>query len=67
MRILAADIGGTNARFALAGPDRKPVEERTLQVADFAGPAEAALAFLGSRRVWRTHSGGAVCLLRGER
>lgn len=42
---LVADIGGTNARFALAD-DNDVSASATLAVADFAGPAEAALAFL---------------------
>jgi len=44
---LLADIGGTNARFAwLAGPDERPAQVQTLRVADHAGPAEAAQAYL---------------------
>jgi glucokinase len=31
---LIADIGGTNARFALASPDAQPYQERVLPVAD---------------------------------
>ncbi|MBF0333499.1 MAG: glucokinase [Alphaproteobacteria bacterium] len=43
---LIADIGGTNARFALAGPDGQPTRARVLKCADHPGPAEAALAYL---------------------
>lgn len=44
---LVADIGGTNARFALvAGSDGKPIEPRSLPVADFAGPVDAVRAYL---------------------
>lgn len=43
---LIADIGGTNARFALVGPGRETFAERALKCADFVGPAEAAQAYL---------------------
>ncbi len=46
---LIADIGGTNARFALARPGAEPAHPLVLPCADFAGPAEAAEAYL--RRV----------------
>jgi glucokinase len=48
---LIADIGGTNARFALAGPDGRPHDEQRLLVADFPGPVEAARAYLRGRKV----------------
>src|SRR5690606_6865957 len=48
---LIADIGGTNARFALAGEDGQPRDEEKLLVADFPGPLEAARAYLGGREV----------------
>jgi glucokinase len=48
---LIADIGGTNARFALAEPDGLPQDERHLLVRDFPDPAAAALAYLAGRRV----------------
>ena len=41
---LIGDIGGTNARFALVADDGLPSERRTLQVAHYAGLAEAATA-----------------------
>ena len=50
MRLLA-DIGGTNARFALAEPDGMPVEERHFLVRDFAEPSDAIDAYLGERKV----------------
>ena len=50
MRLLA-DIGGTNARFALAEPGGMPVEERHLLVRDFAKPSDAIDAYLGDNRV----------------
>jgi glucokinase len=50
MRLLA-DIGGTNARFALADADGRPTHERVLRTADYPGPVEAARAYLGSRTV----------------
>ena len=51
MTRLIGDIGGTNARFALAEPDGEPYAEQTLPVAAFAGLADAARAFLGGRTV----------------
>jgi glucokinase len=51
MTRLIADVGGTNARFALVEGDGQPREERTLAVADHPGMVEAALAYLGKRRV----------------
>jgi glucokinase len=49
MTRLIGDIGGTNARFALAEPGGEPYDERTLAVADHPGLAEAARAYLGDR------------------
>ena len=43
---LIADIGGTNARFALVGPGGETTAERVLKCADFPGPAEAAQVYL---------------------
>src|SRR5690606_24729772 len=51
MTRLIADIGGTHARFALAGEDGQPRDEEKLLVADFPGPLEAARAYLGGRKV----------------
>lgn len=48
---LIADIGGTNARFALAEPGGPPQEERHLLVRDFPDPAAAIEAYLAGRRV----------------
>ena len=48
---LIADIGGTNARFALTGPDGRPTGVRKLTVADYPGPVEAARAYLAGRPV----------------
>jgi glucokinase len=48
---LIADIGGTHARFALAGPDGRPHDEQKLLVADYPGPIEAARAYLAGRQV----------------
>lgn len=44
---LVADIGGTNARFALVDTGGVVQEEQTLACNDFAGPAEAARHYLG--------------------
>ena len=44
---LVADIGGTNARFGWVAAPGAPVSQvRRLAVPDFAGPAEAAQAYL---------------------
>lgn len=51
MTRLVADIGGTNARFALSGSDERPVEGAKLPVVDYAGIVEAAQACLRSRQV----------------
>ena len=48
--LLAADIGGTHARFLLARAAGKSIEtlrESTLRVADYATPEAACAAFLG--------------------
>jgi glucokinase len=51
MARLVADIGGTNCRFAFVGDDGRILDARTLRVADFPGPVEAARAYLGERVV----------------
>ncbi len=43
---LIADIGGTNARFALAGANRQPYAEHTLACAGFSGLAAAVASYL---------------------
>jgi glucokinase len=43
---LVADIGGTNARFARADADCRPLDERTLAVAGFASIVEAVEHYL---------------------
>ena len=43
---LIADIGGTNARFALVGADGEFVGTRVLACADYSGLAEAVRAYL---------------------
>ncbi|MCP5159651.1 MAG: glucokinase [Gammaproteobacteria bacterium] len=43
---LVADIGGTNARFALVGASRQPYAEQVLACADFSGLATAAAHYL---------------------
>ena len=48
---LIADIGGTNARFALVAPGGEAASAPlTLPCADYAGPAEAALDYLARVR-----------------
>ena len=51
MSRLIADIGGTNARFAIVEGDSPAVDERHLLVADFPDPAAAIEFYLGGRRV----------------
>lgn len=47
---LVADIGGTNARFGwVAAPGAPVTQVRKLSVPDYAGPAEAARAYLDER------------------
>lgn len=46
---LIADIGGTNARFALVDEHGRPGEPMVVRCADHAGPAEAAQAFLAAQ------------------
>jgi glucokinase len=44
---LVADVGGTNARFGWAASPSSPVQHvQTLAACDFAGPAEAARAYM---------------------
>ncbi|MBX9635455.1 MAG: glucokinase, partial [Magnetospirillum sp.] len=45
---LIADIGGTHVRFALVSPDGVPGDPTIMRCADYAGPAQAAKAYLGS-------------------
>jgi glucokinase len=47
MTRLIADIGGTNARFALVEPDGTVRDERHLLVRDYPDPAAAIEAYLG--------------------
>ena len=47
--ILAGDIGGTHARFALFSPDGKRVRDDALKSADFPSLEAAIRAFLGKR------------------
>lgn len=49
--MLVADIGGTNARFALFDEERGLSDIRNLSTAGHAGPAEAIRAYLGTRNV----------------
>ncbi len=47
---LIADIGGTNARFALVGADGKSFGTQVLACADYSGLSEAARAYLDLER-----------------
>lgn len=51
MTRLIADIGGTNARFALVEPDAPAHDERHLLVQDFPDPGAAIEAYLGDRAI----------------
>ena len=51
MTRLIADIGGTNARFALVEGAGSVADERHLLVRDYPDPASAIEAYLGGRRV----------------
>ena len=53
---LVADIGGTNARFALLDDERRPVEPVTLRCDDFPDLASAVIAFLGDQPLSRLQS-----------
>ncbi len=46
---MLADIGGTHARFALAGTDGQPTNERIFKTAEHRGIVEAATAYLAGR------------------
>lgn len=48
---LVGDIGGTNARLALLGPDGWPVDPITYACNDFPGLKEAIEAFMAERQV----------------
>ncbi len=65
-RFLIADIGGTNARFALTAPDSRRGFDRdtirVLRVADFPTPVAAALHYLAGQAV---RPGGAVLAVAG--
>ncbi|HLO77955.1 MAG TPA: glucokinase [Magnetospirillum sp.] len=46
---LIADIGGTHARFALVDAAGQPGEPTVMRCAEYAGPAQAAQAFLAAK------------------
>jgi glucokinase len=50
---LVGDIGATNARFALVGPDRKIARVRVLATADYPGIADAIDAYLADEATGR--------------
>ena len=47
---LIADIGGTNARFALVGAGGEPRAVRVLRCKDYPDPVAAVEAYLAGRR-----------------
>ncbi len=56
---LIADIGGTNVRFALTDRHGEWRDEQDFRCADFAGPTEAARAYLAAVQPTKTASFGA--------
>ena len=54
---LVADIGGTNARFALVDETRRPFAEATLRCSEFPGVVDAARAYLAGAPAVRLRSG----------
>ena len=58
--ILVADIGGTNARFAIMDPGGHTVRAETLQVADYPSFDEALDAFLAGGPIRPARAGFAV-------
>ncbi|EKV30553.1 Glucokinase [Caenispirillum salinarum AK4] len=58
---LIADIGGTNARFALVDDAGATLSPRTLLCADYDGPAEAAEAYLREIEAHQPVNRGAFC------
>ena len=59
---LVADIGGTNARFGwVAAPGAPVTQVRKLAVPDYAGPAEAARAYLDELAQLADSDGRAPC------
>lgn len=67
---LIADIGGTNARFALVGGDGRPFEERVLRVGEFASLEDAVRAYLalvGGGVAPRRAAVGIASAIRGDR
>jgi glucokinase len=59
---LIADIGGTNARFALIGADGEPAATRVLACADYPGLAAAAIAYLDLERPDPTPARAAIAV-----
>lgn len=53
---LVADIGGTNARFALVDERMQPFSEATLRCADYPTLTDAVHAYLASIGAWRPHA-----------
>ena len=69
-RVLLADLGGTNVRFALADPARREApwleEVRAFEVADFDSLAAAARHYLGEVGAGRDGLAGGVFALAGR-
>lgn len=59
---LIADIGGTNARFALVSVDGTVHEARCYSCNDFAGPVETARAYLSAKKIRQPPENGAFCV-----
>lgn len=59
---LLADIGGTNARFALARPGKSPHGAHVLRTKDYGGPAQAIAAYLRLKARGRLPAAGAIAV-----
>jgi glucokinase len=59
---LLADIGGTNARFALARRGRNPYAFHVLRTRDFRGPAQAITAYLRAKARGRLPESAAIAV-----
>lgn len=59
---LIADIGGTHARFAVAKAGQEPERPMVLRCTDFAGPREAAAAYLRQAGLASPPAGAALAV-----
>jgi glucokinase len=59
---LLADIGGTNARFALARPGKPAYGAHVLRTKEYGGPAQAVAAYLRLKAGGRLPAAGAIAV-----